>query len=368
MAPVFDETELLERVDNDLAFLAETVQMLATDGRALMAEIRRAVAAGDAPAVGRAAHTLKGMISNFCSPAAQAARSSVEQVGKAATCRGAAPAVADAGTRAGRADRRTGRLSSPRGPDAHPDRRGRADHPGDAGAPARRAGATPSPPPRTASRRGSTSTPASSTSSSPTGRCRGCPGWSWSGASASGRGAVYIYVIMLTSRSDKSDIVSGIEAGADDFVSKPFDREELRVRLLAGERIVRLERTLNQQNAELRDANERIRSGLRAAARVQQPCSRGRTSSRRASAPPGTTSPPTNWPATPSACTSSTTATSSRTCSTSAATACRPRCSRVTAMHALEPEPAETSLLRDLPRVATRAWAPCSGPPASPRS
>jgi sigma-B regulation protein RsbU (phosphoserine phosphatase) len=83
-------------------------------------------------------------------------------------------------------------------------------------------------------------------------------------------GAVYTYVIILTSRSDKSDIVSGIEAGADDFVSKPFDREELRVRLLAGERIIRLERALNQQNHDLREANERIREGLRAAARVQQ--------------------------------------------------------------------------------------------------
>lgn len=82
--------------------------------------------------------------------------------------------------------------------------------------------------------------------------------------------ATYVYVLMLTSRSDKSDIVSGIEAGADDFVSKPFDREELRVRLLAGERIVRLERALNQQNAELRGANERIREGLRSAARVQR--------------------------------------------------------------------------------------------------
>lgn len=83
------------------------------------------------------------------------------------------------------------------------------------------------------------------------------------------RGA-YTYVILLTSRSDKSDIVRGIEAGADDYVAKPFDRDELRVRLLAGERIVRLERALSRQNAELRDANERIRFGLRAAARVQQ--------------------------------------------------------------------------------------------------
>jgi sigma-B regulation protein RsbU (phosphoserine phosphatase) len=82
--------------------------------------------------------------------------------------------------------------------------------------------------------------------------------------------AAYTYVIILTSRSDKADVVNGIEAGADDFVSKPFDREELRVRLLAGERVVRLERALSQQNAELRDANERIRYGLEAAARVQR--------------------------------------------------------------------------------------------------
>jgi sigma-B regulation protein RsbU (phosphoserine phosphatase) len=81
---------------------------------------------------------------------------------------------------------------------------------------------------------------------------------------------VYTYVIILTSRAEKTDVVSGIEAGADDYVSKPFDRDELRVRLLAGERIVRLERALSQQNTVLRDANERIRSGLEAAARVQQ--------------------------------------------------------------------------------------------------
>ena len=46
--------------------------------------------------------------------------------------------------------------------------------------------------------------------------------------------ALYTYVVILTSRRDKSDIVNGIEAGADDYVSKPFDREELSVRLLAG--------------------------------------------------------------------------------------------------------------------------------------
>jgi phosphoserine phosphatase RsbU/P len=80
----------------------------------------------------------------------------------------------------------------------------------------------------------------------------------------------YDYIIMLTSRSDKSDVVEGIEAGADDFVSKPFDREELRVRLLAGERIVRLERTLSQQNNQLRAAGDKMRRDLDAAAEVQR--------------------------------------------------------------------------------------------------
>src|SRR6185503_19242852 len=59
----FDEKELLDRVDNDWEFLADTVQMLETDGRALMVEIRRAADAGDAPTLGRAGHTIKGMIS-----------------------------------------------------------------------------------------------------------------------------------------------------------------------------------------------------------------------------------------------------------------------------------------------------------------
>jgi len=82
--------------------------------------------------------------------------------------------------------------------------------------------------------------------------------------------ATYVYVLMLTSRSDKSDIVTGIEAGADDFVSKPFDREELRVRVLAGERVVRLERTLHDQNRELAAAGDRMRHDLNSAARLQR--------------------------------------------------------------------------------------------------
>jgi signal transduction histidine kinase len=63
----------------------------------------------------------------------------------------------------------------------------------------------------------------------------------------------YVYAILLTSLSQKKDIVQGMMAGADDFVTKPFDLEELRVRLQAGERIIRLERTLTEQNRVLRE-------------------------------------------------------------------------------------------------------------------
>ena len=82
MPRAFDGQELLERVDNDWDFLGDTVQMLASDGPALLEAIRRASDAGDAPAVGKAAHTLKGMVSNFCAPDAQAAALAVEQIGK----------------------------------------------------------------------------------------------------------------------------------------------------------------------------------------------------------------------------------------------------------------------------------------------
>jgi two-component system, NtrC family, sensor kinase len=64
----------------------------------------------------------------------------------------------------------------------------------------------------------------------------------------------YVYVILLTAKAQKADVVQGMEAGADDFVAKPFDHEELRVRVRQGERIVRLEHTLEEQNLALREA------------------------------------------------------------------------------------------------------------------
>jgi signal transduction histidine kinase len=64
----------------------------------------------------------------------------------------------------------------------------------------------------------------------------------------------YVYIILLTAKSEKEDLVAAMDAGADDFLSKPFDQEELRVRVREGERIILLERALAEQNRQLREA------------------------------------------------------------------------------------------------------------------
>ncbi len=58
--------------------------------------------------------------------------------------------------------------------------------------------------------------------------------------------APFIYVLMLTMRTEKQDVIRAMEAGADDYISKPFDSQELRVRLRAGQRIVALQDELRQ--------------------------------------------------------------------------------------------------------------------------
>jgi two-component system cell cycle response regulator len=57
----------------------------------------------------------------------------------------------------------------------------------------------------------------------------------------------YVYIVMLTVKGQKQDLVAGMEAGADDYLSKPFDVDELRVRLSAGERILSLQEDLRLQ-------------------------------------------------------------------------------------------------------------------------
>ncbi|MEI6083685.1 MAG: response regulator transcription factor [Verrucomicrobiota bacterium] len=68
----------------------------------------------------------------------------------------------------------------------------------------------------------------------------------------------FLYIILLTARGQKADIVAGLEAGADDYLVKPFDREELRARLNAGIRIVDLQAQLTDRVHQLEDALQRV--------------------------------------------------------------------------------------------------------------
>jgi sigma-B regulation protein RsbU (phosphoserine phosphatase) len=72
------------------------------------------------------------------------------------------------------------------------------------------------------------------------------------------------YIILLTSRDARTDVVAGLDAGADDYLVKPFDPEELRARLNAGARIVDLQQRLAAQVGELEHALANVRrlSGL----------------------------------------------------------------------------------------------------------
>src|SRR5689334_9404179 len=51
----------------------------------------------------------------------------------------------------------------------------------------------------------------------------------------------YTYILLLTSKHTKGETVEGLEAGADDYIVKPFDQHELQVRLRAGKRIIDLQ-------------------------------------------------------------------------------------------------------------------------------
>ena len=87
----------------------------------------------------------------------------------------------------------------------------------------------------------------------------------------------YIYLILLSGRNDRTSLVQGMDAGADDFIVKPVHPEELRVRVRAGERILRLEeeldernRRLNRINHTLSEAYSTIRHDLESAANMQK--------------------------------------------------------------------------------------------------
>lgn len=75
------------------------------------------------------------------------------------------------------------------------------------------------------------------------------------------------YIILLTAKTEKADVVAGLEAGADDYLTKPFERSELRARIEVGERMVNLQKNLadrveelNQTLGELKQAEAEIRN------------------------------------------------------------------------------------------------------------
>jgi DNA-binding response OmpR family regulator len=74
----------------------------------------------------------------------------------------------------------------------------------------------------------------------------------------------YVYIILLSQKTTQEEIVQGLEAGADDYIVKPYDLAELRVRIRTGERILELQRALIAANQELRQALGRVKtlSGL----------------------------------------------------------------------------------------------------------
>jgi two-component system, cell cycle response regulator len=62
----------------------------------------------------------------------------------------------------------------------------------------------------------------------------------------------YVYILLLTARSQKDDLLRGLESGADDYLTKPFDAQELRARLHVGRRILDLQNSLIVAREELR--------------------------------------------------------------------------------------------------------------------
>lgn len=62
----------------------------------------------------------------------------------------------------------------------------------------------------------------------------------------------YVFIILTTSRDSKSDIVSGLESGADDYLIKPIDPAELMARIKTGIRFLKLEQSLKSANHEIR--------------------------------------------------------------------------------------------------------------------
>jgi len=69
-----------------------------------------------------------------------------------------------------------------------------------------------------------------------------------------------MHIILLTAMGQKEDIIAGLEAGANDYITKPFHHSELRVRIKVGERVVELQGDLQKRIHELQEALDQIKT------------------------------------------------------------------------------------------------------------
>jgi phosphoserine phosphatase RsbU/P len=72
----------------------------------------------------------------------------------------------------------------------------------------------------------------------------------------------YIFTIILTSRTQKEFLIQGLESGADDYLTKPFDRQELKARLATGKRIVELQQELVKIQKEQKKLIHELQTAL----------------------------------------------------------------------------------------------------------
>ena len=69
----------------------------------------------------------------------------------------------------------------------------------------------------------------------------------------------HLHVLLLTGRESRADVVTGLDAGADDYLSKPFDPEVFRARVGVGLRVLKLKERLAERVAELEDALSKVK-------------------------------------------------------------------------------------------------------------